>query len=407
MAMAEEVQVDREQFADWVHDALGKLYDSLALQAHPLAGLFDAGRAQAAQRGQTLRKTLLAALQSLRPGSGVPAGSPDWRAYRLLELRYLEGLDPQEAMGRLGLAKTQYYREQSRVLQRVTDVLWNSYQEARAAAAPGPARADLIRAEVERLTAHSARAGIDDAELLADLDAIVRPLAQARGVAARLVSMRALRGLPVDRVLLRQALLAAVNVGLNLPGARHLEVDSPEDPVRRAVRRAVRVRAWPPAAESLPAAEAELCRSLLNSIQGALEVERTEQSWELRLTWPQSATRALLVIDDNAGLVELFRRYLAGHPWRVLGASDGLEARQVIAETPPDVIILDVMMPKEDGWEFLMALKTGEAGPRATPIIMCSVLNQPQIAAALGAAGHLPKPVTQQALLEALAPWSA
>jgi Amt family ammonium transporter len=96
---------------------------------------------------------------------------------------------------------------------------------------------------------------------------------------------------------------------------------------------------------------------------------------------------------------------LAATDWAVHGAVDGAEARQWLAEMRPTIIMLDVMMPREDGWEVLMALKA-EATTRDIPIIVCSVLTEPQLATTLGAAAYLPKPVTQEALLQALAPWS-
>ena len=90
----------------------------------------------------------------------------------------------------------------------------------------------------------------------------------------------------------------------------------------------------------------------------------------------------------------------------MIGANDGLEARQILASTRPDVIILDVMMPREDGWEFLLAVKSS-LNARGIPIIICSVLNQPEIARTLGASAYVPKPVSQQALIDALSPWSS
>jgi CheY-like chemotaxis protein len=75
-----------------------------------------------------------------------------------------------------------------------------------------------------------------------------------------------------------------------------------------------------------------------------------------------------------------------------------------VAEIRPTVIILDVLLPQEDGWELLMSLRADDR-TRDIPVIVCSVLREPQLARSLGASAHLPKPVTQGALLEALTPW--
>jgi CheY-like chemotaxis protein len=381
-----------------VHDALGKLYDSLSLQQHALTALLQPVQNTPTQRGQDMRRLLLAGIRGMRPAPGVPATSPDWRAYRLLELRYIEGLDPQEAMRQLGLAKSQYYREQARAIDSVTALLWEQYQAEHAL--NNASRQELIRAEAERLSASGQHDGLDDTALLADLAAVVEPLARARGIEARLLPVRSLRAMHADRVVLRQAILAAVSAAVNLPAARQLELRD----LSTGHERGVCVRAWP-AGSGLPEADLELCRSLAAALEATVTVLSADDILEVRLMWPAGPPNLLLVIDDNVGLIELFRRYLAGHPWRVLSAGNGLEAREVMAADRPDVVIVDVMMPREDGWQFLLAMKTS-APLRDIPVVVCSVLEQPQIALTLGAAAYLPKPVTQQALLQTLAPWS-
>jgi Amt family ammonium transporter len=126
--------------------------------------------------------------------------------------------------------------------------------------------------------------------------------------------------------------------------------------------------------------------------------------WMARLSWHTIQPRILLVVDDNQGFTDLFRRYLMVHHWDVVGAADGEAAFVEIARKRPTVIILDVMMPRQDGWEVLMRLKSREES-HDIPVIVCSVLSEPQLAASLGADAYLTKPVTQQALLQARIPW--
>jgi len=87
-----------------------------------------------------------------------------------------------------------------------------------------------------------------------------------------------------------------------------------------------------------------------------------------------------------------------------VGAANLAEARALIAETRPAAIILDVLMPEADGWDLMVALKA-DPSTRDIPIIICSVLHEPEIALSLGAAAYLPKPVTEQSLVEALRPF--
>ncbi len=404
---------DRETFARWVHDALNRLYDSPYLQAHPLAALLtEAG--EALHRSQNLRRVLLEVIRAMRPAAGVPAQSPDWRAYRILELRYIEGLSPNEAMERLALGKSQYFRDQARVLDALTGVLWEQWQKARAVAPPvvteadGAAQEDLIRAETERLCAQATWEAVDTAEVLDDLRAVVEPLAQAKGATIHFAPMQRFTVLHADRVMLRQAVLNVITHALGAASQGQVEVNG----FAGGGETGIRVVAHSNTLTSVSASEQdgdtglEICRQLMAAMRGVLRLAVTEHgAWEARLAWPVAEPCTLLVVDDNTAFVDLFRRYLAGHNWRVIGAASSAEARRMLIETRPTVIALDVMMPKEDGWEFLMALRSS-ADTRDIPIIVCSVLNEPQLALTLGAAAYLAKPVAQQTLLRTLAPWS-
>jgi CheY-like chemotaxis protein len=110
----------------------------------------------------------------------------------------------------------------------------------------------------------------------------------------------------------------------------------------------------------------------------------------------------VLVVDDHVGLAALFQRYLVGEPYRVLAARDGQEGLSLARSAKPDVIVLDVMMPRCDGWEILQQLRADD-DLKSTPVIVCSVFDDPDLAHALGATAFLAKPVSRDQLLEALA----
>ncbi len=411
--MSKPFSPDRETFAGWVHDALNRLYDSPHLEAHPLADLLVQGEGAGTglRRSQQLRQALLKAIQGLRPAPGTPAQSPDWRAYRILEARYIEGLSPNEVMEQLGLARSQYFRDQARVLSTLTDLLWEQWQESRAALESedmGRTREDLARAEAERLCAEATWEELNVTELLGELEAVVAPLAQASQVSLRFLLSEPLSFPNADRVMLRQAVLNLLTCGVDVAQGGHVEVRTFVEEGRRGVH----ITAW---GRGLRRRLGELqerhrlgleaSARLIESLGGKLELHQVgDDGWEARLLWPTERPRVLLVVDDNEGFVALFRRYLAGHNWQVVGAGGGAEARKAIAETRPTVIVLDVMMPREDGWELLMALKAEEM-TREIPVVVCSVLNEPQLALSLGATAYLAKPVTQQALLQVLSRW--
>jgi DNA-binding response OmpR family regulator len=70
-----------------------------------------------------------------------------------------------------------------------------------------------------------------------------------------------------------------------------------------------------------------------------------------------AATR-LLVVDDEAPIIELLRGYLVREGWDVLVASDGPTAVDMARERAPDVVVLDVMLPGLDGFEVLRQIRT-------------------------------------------------
>jgi DNA-binding response OmpR family regulator len=72
----------------------------------------------------------------------------------------------------------------------------------------------------------------------------------------------------------------------------------------------------------------------------------------------ESAATRILVVDDEAPLVELVRGYLAREGWTVLTAVDGPAALEVIRNDRPDVVVLDLMLPGLDGIEVCRQLRT-------------------------------------------------
>jgi CheY-like chemotaxis protein len=83
----------------------------------------------------------------------------------------------------------------------------------------------------------------------------------------------------------------------------------------------------------------------------------------------------ILVVDDNAQNLELIQAYLEDVECRTVVACDGLEALDVVARTKPDLVLLDVMMPKMSGFEVCRRLKSDPA-TSDIPVIMVTALNE-------------------------------
>ena len=86
----------------------------------------------------------------------------------------------------------------------------------------------------------------------------------------------------------------------------------------------------------------------------------------------------LLLVDDNEQNVELLQAYLEALPCKTLTAYDGEEAMAIIeddAQPTPDLVLLDVMMPRMSGFEVCQKLKE-DPKTRAIPVMMVTALNE-------------------------------
>ena len=83
----------------------------------------------------------------------------------------------------------------------------------------------------------------------------------------------------------------------------------------------------------------------------------------------------VLVVDDNQQNLELLQVYLEDVDCQSIAAYDGPEALDIIAKEPPDLILLDVMMPKMSGFEVCRRIKND---PKTSdiPVIMVTALNE-------------------------------
>lgn len=110
----------------------------------------------------------------------------------------------------------------------------------------------------------------------------------------------------------------------------------------------------------------------------------------------------ILVIDDDRDVVQIIRRALADEPYRVHWAATAVEGLSRAKAARPTAILLDVILEgKEDGWEVLQALKADPA-TREIPVVIHSVIDNPERARQLGADQALLKPVTAAGIQAAL-----
>ena len=112
--------------------------------------------------------------------------------------------------------------------------------------------------------------------------------------------------------------------------------------------------------------------------------------------------RLVLIVDDDDRLREFVRVNLEMEGYAVREASNAEEGLKALEEEPPDLILLDVMMPQVDGWEMLQRVHERH-GVGAIPVIMFSGKVDEEAlkrAAAEGAQGFVGKPFSPQQLID-------
>ena len=110
----------------------------------------------------------------------------------------------------------------------------------------------------------------------------------------------------------------------------------------------------------------------------------------------------VLIVDDDARIREYVRVNLEMEGYTVREAGDGEEGLEVLEESTPDLVLLDVMMPGVDGWEMLRRVQERH-GVGTIPVIMFSgKLEEPvaEEAAKRGAQGFIGKPFNPQELID-------
>src|SRR5438105_12422754 len=115
----------------------------------------------------------------------------------------------------------------------------------------------------------------------------------------------------------------------------------------------------------------------------------------------ESRPTRVLIADDNAQGVELLEAYLGDSNYEIETAGDGEETLRKVREWQPDLILLDIMMPKISGFEVCKRLRA-EPATRETAVLMITALDQPsdiERAVEVGTDEFLTKPINKTELL--------
>lgn len=386
-------------FLQQVKDALNHLYDypylesqSLALRCWP-----DSGQ-KGPTRAQRLHRLLLESIEALHPPDTPAKGTSRAEYYFLLVYRYIEEWPLADIMEELGYSRRQFFRQQRRAIEMLAGLLWETMPRPQS---PVPPPDDVLDGELERF--RSRHRAVDPTEVVQGVLAMVGRLAEQYEVTLTADLPDQLPVIYGSRTLLRQVFLNALSQLITQPGSQQINLRLTHEKNSLVVELTAKLGPTrPETAAASQKLEPESLRRLVELMRGHWQVfELDEHGCTCRFDFPAEAKQVILVVEDNEGVIQAFRRYLAGYGYQVVGATTGTEALRLAGEISPAMITLDVMLPGQDGWEILHALKRDRA-TQHIPVIICSVLEDPALARSLGAAAYLHKPVAQADLLALL-----
>jgi CheY-like chemotaxis protein len=388
-----------DEFVHQVRNALTHLYDPDVLRTHPL--LVRLGLEQKTSPHAALRDTLIAAIEALQPAVAVPLDSREWRVYKLLQLRYIQQIEQGQVAYQLGVGVRHLRREQRAAIEMLAAALFSTALPEPLAQPPSTPALQSWEAELSWLKAGDAEISSSLAEVLQTAIKLVAPLAEKRAVLLVLEPCSELGPVAVLPAALRQCLVSLTTYVISQAAGgviRFVLEREPED-VRLSIH--VDNPIDHPRTSAAEDAGLRAARSLLGDLENRLMVMQGEGTLIVTLRLPLLDVHNVLMIDDNVEVAQLFQRYTYGTHFRIQHAAASEDIYAVVHEQNICLILLDVMMPGNDGWEILGALKSHPA-TSDIPVVVCTVLPERDLALALGAADFLAKPVLRPDLLAVL-----
>ena len=408
-------EISRDAFLEYLHDALNHLYNADQLRKNPLAGVF--GIASRFDTSTALRKILTDTIESLKPLSSEPDSSKSWRTYESLYCCFIQQLNQQVVADQLFISSRQLRREQINAMQHLADLLWQKYRLGQSpvedsagtedafgsgdsAAESTVVPSDLI-GELNWLTEAQP---VKPTHLIEEVQAalaVFQPMVQKTGVSLLNQVPENMPSLAVHAMAFNQILVSLLELAIHTAGAGSVTITARKLPV--SVEMILQVAARSPNEEIHPdtPTSLQIAGELVHLSGGRMYVTAPGNPFPIRLVLPALEQYPVLVVDDNEDSLQLFKRYSAGSRYDLVCTRDTDPVLELVESIHPRIIVLDIMMPKENGWIVLGRLRQHPLSAD-TPIIVCTILPQEKLSLSLGANAFLKKPVSRQAFLQAL-----
>lgn len=387
-----------------LHQALWHLYEPDCLRDNPLAALL--GIANRVDTFTRLQAILIEGIEAMEPGPEDPASAQRYEIYELLYFRYVQQMPQYQVAEQLSMSVRHLRRKEYAAIEALAAWLWEHHglngegQEDPEQTTPSIGDVPDVDDELAWLRNVPVELPVNLYDAVSQVLDLVSCVAEEYDVKIETRLGTNLPGLAVHAVALNQMLLNLLTVMLHHARGGRIVLSA----VRTDSDVCITVRGPLDATpDTAPGDEfnLNLAERLAQISQGQLCIQEAAGHLMAELTLPALGQRTVLVIDDNTDTLQLLCRYAAGSRYRLIVCSDPESALELAQQHAPQIIVLDVMMPRIDGWRLLGQFGEHPA-TRNTPVLVCTIVAQEEMAAALGAAGYLQKPIRQQQFLESL-----
>jgi CheY-like chemotaxis protein len=405
-----------EKFELELQNTLYYLYDpSYTVEAD----VFEVLNVASSQGLDAVRSVIVDAINGLKSHTGYAQPTKSDLLSQILVARFIQGLSQEKAAELLGLSTRHLRRKQNEAVHALAKRLWNITQTAPQIDAAsdeadetvigtaGEAQAnseeaektvatwaEMLTKEVDLLNQRSHEVAVSTGDTLRKAVTLAAYLPGSDQVQLVLPPPTEEINLPVHPAVFHQVILNFVS---------HILHTGYRGPIRLAFRenKVAAVFSFVLQDFQQPASKITPLENLAGALGATLETRRVGSDLSIDLRFARSGRVQVMVVDDNPQVVQVYRRYLANTRYDIAHLSSGQELLKHLESSPVDILMIDILLPDMDGWDLLLQLRQ-RPDLRNTPVIVCSVIGNEEMARSLGAFRYLPKPVERRSLLAAL-----
>jgi CheY-like chemotaxis protein len=408
-------QIKRKLFYQELKRVLNNLYDPSVIKN---SVILDWLAIENTTRSSFLLQDLIIqSIEALKPNLKIPANTKSWRTYQVLRQRYVEQVNQERIGANLSLSIRQVQREEKSAREVLLEYLWVKYQlddkTIPAALEPPqtPVRAELletddgyqsIRQELNQLTASVPKTLVDLSQEISQVLSTLEPFARQMDVEFKLELFAGLPPVLATAPVLHQAFTHLLMTSAKVCAGSSILIEAAFDTTEILI------------SITGERSSSEIDLALHNSFELAVEMFQLcgsklliaeagndEPYLDIKVAFISQKQDAVLIVDDNSDSLLLFQRYLAGSSFQPTLIQNPHQVVETALRIKPKAIIIDVMMPDQDGWMTLRQLRN-DPETQHIPVIISTILPQRELAFTMGVADFLQKPVKQAQLLEAL-----